>query len=242
MKQTILTFVTRVNPDRISDLKKLLDEMGSDVEGNPYIPYLDLKLLHFSSFVLTYDPGYGAYLVFENNFDGNLDSYLEDLYVHAADGLHRFYSASRLPAASAADKDHLLSYLRAHVIHPNAYHIGNVGRSSFAHDTKCAPRWPGGFLDDVVRNGNIGTASSSEKWPDVCSQSATLAWAANVQPRQTRWNSITATQLAIAAVIALLLSPILIHLTIVWIGMLRWTEIHEPAPPELDVRSMSEDG
>lgn len=73
MKQTILTFITKVNPDRVSDLKTLLDGMGADVEHNPHIPFPDLKLLHFASLVLNDDPSYGACLVFENNFDGSLD-------------------------------------------------------------------------------------------------------------------------------------------------------------------------
>ncbi len=74
MKQTILTFITKVDPDRVSDLKTLLDGMGADVEHNRHIPFLDLKLLHFASLVLHDDPSYGTYLVFENNFDGSLRS------------------------------------------------------------------------------------------------------------------------------------------------------------------------
>jgi len=130
MKQTILTFVAKVNPDRVSDLKALLDGIAADVEGNVLIPFPKLKLLHFASLVLNDDPSYGADLVFEQNFDGPLNPHLEDLYAHASAGLHSIYSCCLdYPAASAADKAAMLSYLRAHVVHPNAYHIGNVGRS-----------------------------------------------------------------------------------------------------------------
>src|SRR2546425_6134423 len=116
MKQTILTFVAKVNPDRVSDLKALLDGIAADVEGNVLIPFPKLKLLHFASLVLNEDPTYGADLVFENNFDGPLDPYLEDLCTQASEGLHKIYSCCRdYPAAGAADKAQLLSYLRAHV-------------------------------------------------------------------------------------------------------------------------------
>jgi len=39
MKQTILTFVAKVDPARIPDLKALLADMAKDVEGNALIPF-----------------------------------------------------------------------------------------------------------------------------------------------------------------------------------------------------------
>src|SRR6267378_7831968 len=162
MKQTILTFVTKVNPDRVSDLKKLLDSMASDLAHNPHIPFADLKHLHFASLVLNDDPSYGADLVFENNFDGSLDAYLEDLFTHAAAGLHSIYGCCRdYLAASVADKAQILSYLRAHVVRPNAYHIGNVGRSvERTHQEDALRDSLEDFLDDVVAQGNVGSPGS----------------------------------------------------------------------------------
>lgn len=240
MKQTILTFVTKADPSRAAELKELLDGMGSQVEQNPYIPYPKLKLLHFSSLVLADDPLYGTYLVFENNFDGELDPYLEDLYAQAADGLHRIYSCcADYPAASAADKAQLLSYLRAHVVHPNAYHIGNIGRSVVRTQQEDTLRdGLEDFLDDVVKEGNIGTpASIRQKVQSFVRSQPALAWATSAEPKQTAMEHfLPRLKIAIAAVIALLLLPVLIPLAIVWIVMLRWTETHEPAPPEFDVK------
>jgi len=131
MAQTILTFIAKVNKDRVSELDKLLESIAKpDVERNTVIPFPALKQLHFASLVLNDAPDYGAYLIFENNFDGPLDSYLEELYAQAAAGLHQIYShCNDYSVASAKEKAALLSYLRAHVVRPNAYHIGNVGRS-----------------------------------------------------------------------------------------------------------------
>lgn len=240
MKQTILTFVTKVNPDRVSDLKTILDEMGADVEHNPHIPFLDLKLLHFSSLVLNDAPVYGAYLVFENNFDAELGPYLEDLYAHAGAGLHRIYSCCRdYPAASATDKVQILSYLRAHVVPPNAYHIGNVGRSVVrTHQEDALRDSVEDFLDDMVKQGNIGTPSSiRQRVQAFVREKPAFGWAANVQPRQTPMEYfIPRLKIAIVAVIALLLLPLLIPLAIIWIVMLRWTETHEPPPAAFDVK------
>jgi hypothetical protein len=240
MKQTILTFLSKVKPDRVAELRDLLDTMAADVEHNSLIPFLSLKLLHFSSLVLTEDSDYGAYLVFENNFDGELDPYLEELYAHCADGLHGIYSCCRdYPAASASDRDRMLSYLRAHVVRPNAYHIGNVGRSVVRTLQEDALRdGVEDFLDGVVKKGNIGTpALIRQQIQNFVRSEPAFAWAGSAQPRQTAMEHfVPRFKIAVAAVIAIVLLPLLIPLAIVWIAMLRWTETHEAAPPELDVK------
>lgn len=132
MTQTVMTFVTRVKPERATDLCALLNKIGCDPENNRYIPFRRLEMLHFASLVLHdshKEYGYGPYLVFENNFDGPLKPYLDRLYRLASPGLHEIYSCCQDYAISRAD-DHqgILNYLMAHVVRPNAYHIGNTGR------------------------------------------------------------------------------------------------------------------
>lgn len=239
MKQTILTFIAKVDGARVPELEALLAGMVPDVEHNALIPFRDLKLLHFASLVLNNDPAYGAYLVFENNFDGLLDPYLEDLYAHAAAGLHRIYSfCPDYPAKSAADKAQILSYLRAHVVRPNAYHIGNVGRSAErTHQEDALRDGLEDFLDGVVAQGDIGSASSiRQKVQAFVKSQPSLAWAANVPQRQTAMEHfLPRLKIFIAAVVAIVLSPLLIPLAIVWVIMLRWTETHEPPPEDFTV-------
>jgi hypothetical protein len=241
MKQTILTFIAKVNPDRVSDLNTLLEGMASDVEHNALIPFPELKLLHFASLVLNDDPSYGTHLVFENNFDGSLDPYLEELYAHAAAGLHSIYSCcSDYRAANPADKETMLSYLRAHAVRPNAYHIGNVGRSvERTHQEDALRDSLEDFLDGVVSRGNIGSPGSiRQRVQAFMSSQPQFEWAAKVQPRQTAMEYfLPRLKIAVAAVVALLLLPLLIPLAIVWLIMLRWTEMHEPPPADLDVNA-----
>src|SRR5579862_5318521 len=134
MTQTVLTFISKVKPDQADRLKKLLDDIGDDPENNAYVPFRALKLLHFASLVLHQSPQtpeYGPYLVFENNFDGELNDYLEDLYLHASSGLHQIYTACLdYTVTSASDRQGIIHYLTSHVVLPNAYHIGNTGRSA----------------------------------------------------------------------------------------------------------------
>jgi hypothetical protein len=245
MKQTLLTFITKVDSDRLAHLREQLEGMAKDVERNAVIPFPKLKLLHFASLVLNDDPNYGANLVFENNFDGDLDPYLEDLYAHASVGLHSIYSCCRdYPAANAADKTQLLSYLRAHVVHPNAYHIGNVGRSvERTHQENFLRDGVEDFLDDVVTQGNIGPPDSIRQRVQTFVRSQpTFAWAAQAQPRQTSSEHFMPRfNLVLAGLIALVLLPLLIPLAIVWVAMLRWAETHEPTPEDLDVNAHVKD-
>jgi hypothetical protein len=239
MKQTILTFLTKVNPERVSELTMHLEVMARDVENNTYIPFNDLKLLHFASLVLNEDPDYGAYFAFENNFDGPLDPYLEDLYAHASEGLHKIYSCCLdYSAANAADKAAMLSYLRARVVRPNAYHIGNVGRRvERTHREDVLRDSVEDFLDGLVRQENSGSpASIRQKVQAFVRSQPDLAWAANVEPRQTAMEHfLPRLKIVIAAIIAVLLLPLLVPLAIIWLIMLRWTETHEPPPADLDV-------
>jgi len=239
MQHTILTFLAKVDPLKISDLRKLLEEMAADVERNTVIPFPRLKLLHFASLVLNDDPSYDACLVFENNFDGLLDPHLEELYAQAADGLHRIYSCCLdYPAATKVDKTQLLSYLRARVLYPNAYHIGNVGRSverTHQEDGLCDRLE--GFLDEVVSKGNIGSIGSiRERVQTFVRNQPLLSWAADVPPRQTPLEYVLPRlKVVIAALIVVALSPVVIPLFLIWLVILRWTEIHEPSPADLDV-------
>jgi len=239
MKQTILTFTARVKPDHVSQLREVLDDMGKDVEKNGLIPFPRLKLLHFSSLVLNVDPNYGAYLVFENNFDGALNPYLEELYAQASPGLHEIFShCDEYPISNSPDKAKLLSYLRDHVVKPNAYHIGNVGRSVVrTHDEADLRDAIEDFLDDVVKQGSIGSAASIRQRVQAFVQSQPgFGWTANVQPRQTAMEHfLPRLKIAIVAIVALLLLPLLIPLAVIWIIILRWSETHEPPPAELDI-------
>jgi hypothetical protein len=212
--------------------------MAKDVEGNTLIPFPKLKLLHFASLVINEDPDFSC-LVFENNFDGPLEPYLEELYAHAAEGLHQIYGfCSDYSVASAADKAQLISYLRAHVVHPNAYHIGNVGRSAErTHNEDALRDGIEDFLDGIVAQRSVGSAGSIRQKVQAFVQSQPVfAWAAKVEPRQTAMEHfIPRFNLVIAGLIALLLSPLLIPLAIVWVIVLRWTETHEAPPADLRI-------
>lgn len=133
MTHTVMTFIAPVNRDKAARLATILDAIHKNAANNGYVPFGKLKSLHFACFALHDVPAqkeYGARLIFENNFDGTLKDYLEDLYREAAQGLHEIYQCcDDYRVANFGNRLEMLDYLKAHVVLPNAYHVGNTGRS-----------------------------------------------------------------------------------------------------------------
>jgi hypothetical protein len=239
MAQIVLTFLTKVQPDKASALRALLGDIANSLL-EPCLPFSSLKRLHFASLVLNEDATYGPYLVFENNFDGPLEAYLEELYRHSSEGLHRIYShCLDYPAGSATNREQILSYLRKHIVQPNAYHIGNVGRSveRVLSEDRLRDNLES-FLDDVVRKGPASQTPGSirQKVQDFVSSKPALAWATQAESRQT-WVERFMPRLKIAnlAVLSLLLLPIIIPFGIIWLLVLLEKEKRDPSPARFNI-------
>ena len=238
MAHTILTFITKVAPGKAAPLESLLAHIGGDVPDDPRLPFASLKLLHFASFVLFEDKEYGPYLVFENNFDGPLDAYLDDLLRHAGGGLHEIYSCCLGYTARGPDERHVLaSYMLAHVVRPGAYHIGNVGRSAqrIRRETVLRDRIEV-FLDGLVAAGaaHEPPASLRRRIQQFVLDDPTLSWAAGVRPRQTLLERLAPwVKIAVVVLCALVLLPVLLPAALLWLAVLRRHEKRDPreVPP-----------
>jgi hypothetical protein len=228
MTQTILTFITKVKPEHVNDLGTLLDQISNNPEANALVPFRSLKRLHFASLVLHPSPTYDACLIFENNFDGVLDDYLPDLYSQAANGLHQIYSCCRDYSTGPSDQQGMMNYLRAHVVRPNAYHIGNTGRDvARILQEKSLRAALEQRSDTLVQNGQ----ATSESAVFVSLQSFVRSdpqwsWVPGVGPRETFAQKLSA-WFKLIAVAVLLLAVLLAGvkfalLRIVWILIVLW--------------------
>lgn len=240
MAQMLLTFLTKVKPDKLDELRGFLDnDIAGNLLENAQLPFPSLTRLHFASLFLDEGTTYGSYLVFENNFDGPLEAYLAELYTQAASGLHRIYSCCLdYTAASATDREVILAYLRKHIVRPNAYHIGNLGRSveRTLKEGGLRDRLES-FLDDFVRAEPSGQQPGliRQKAQDFIRDEPAFAWAAQAEPRQTRMEWFKPRlKLGILGVVAFLLLPILIPLAIIWAVVLRYKEKRDPVPNKFD--------
>jgi len=133
VQHTILTFIASIVPARLAELEALLADIQPDPVTNPVVPFGLLVRLHFASLVVLpadRQHGYGPSLVFENNFDGPLTSYVDELLLKIGPGLHRIFShCVGYPIAETWDPAALRQYLMHHIVWPHAAYVGTPGRS-----------------------------------------------------------------------------------------------------------------
>ena len=254
MTHTVMTFISRVKPAEADDLRALLKPIQDLPETNALVPFGKLKSLHFASFVL-HEPTkeeekkkYGPYLVFENNFDGALDRYLDDLYDQASSGLHQIYRHCQdYPVTNAGDRHGMQAYLNSHVVRPNAYHIGNTGRGAQrilqeqqlrdVLETRA---------DTLVREGL--PASPGELFDTLKKFAATspqFSQLPDVGPRQTflqrflPWVNLVLQGL-LALVLIVLLLPVVIILVLVLFHKEKTDSVKSGAADDVNIRKLVE--
>jgi hypothetical protein len=233
MAQTVLTFITKVAPDRAAQLESLLTQIEHNLPDDPRLPFASLKRLHFASLVIFEDEEYGPYLVFENNFDGPLEAYLDELLQHAASGLHEIYGCCLGYNAKAPDdRNEIAAYMLAHLVRPGAYHIGNFGRSAerIRRETILRERIEV-FLDGLVNAGasHEQPAALRQRIQQFVRSDASLAWTVEVSPRQTLAERIIPwARIAFVGLCALVLLPVLLPVFLIWLILLRRHERSDP--------------
>ena len=252
MKHTVLTFISRVRPEKTDDLRALLKLIGDDPENNALVPFHRLNRLHFASFVL-HEPTeeeekkeYGPYLVFENNFDGTLDQYLEDLCGQAGPGLYQIYGHCQdYSVTNAGDRQGMQSYLKRQVVRPNAYHIGNTGRAAERILRESELRRALEMrADDLARNGKLTSATELfETLQNLVVTDPKYSWVVGVGPRQTflerffSWVNLVLQGL-LAVVLIILLLPLVLILGVVLLHKENTDAVASGAPDDDNVRQL----
>jgi hypothetical protein len=254
--QTILTFIARVDPTKLASLEALLQKIQdfNPTGHHPVLPFADLKRLHFGSMVIFKDPdsNYDPTLVFENNFDGELDAYLDDLLERAAAGLDQIYShCTGYRMTGPQDREEIRTFLLAHLVRPDAYHIGNVGRD--VARIKQEEELIDGierFLDGLARDGLDADSTSSIRSciQEFVESRPRWAWARQAQKRMTfAERLIPWLKLIGVGLLALILLPLLFPFLILYVISLRRREITDrseipsPEPGQIQQLTSRED-
>lgn len=242
MTHTILTFVAPVNPQKVDELRSLLNEIGKDIPGNPHIPFTSFRLLHFASLWLiegTDDGPFGPQFVFESNFDGPLDTYLDELFDRAAVALHRLYGCCvDYLGTNAGDRTQIVSYLRAHVLRPSACYIGTAGRTlERVKQESALIDGLQGCLDDLVKRGEAGSPPGSirEKLQAFVRKRPEWVWALNSPRRLTSAEQFMPwVRIIFGGLIAVVLLLVFFPIVLLAVIELRYKETHDPLTPKED--------
>ena len=231
VKQMIATYILPVDPAKETALEVLLKPIGDDPSGNPCLPFGRLSRLHFASLVLfpKDEGGFGPVLVFENNLDGPLPDYLDELFSYALAGLHQILGHTLgYPGDAPAERATIEEHLRLHLRPPDTFHIGNPGRTTGRIKAEARLRETlEEHLDDLVaRPGgatdadSICTALRSVVTEDPVQWSwiQRLGARLSVRDRVAPWIRLVASGVLVAAV-AIVLFPVTFA-AIVWLRVL----------------------
>jgi hypothetical protein len=241
MRQQIATYILPVEPDQAPDLERLLAVVAAGREPTSLVPFARLPQLHFASLVLFPRDveGYGPVLVFENNLDGPLERYLDDLLDVAQSGLHQILGhTTGYPGSLPADRATILAHLQAHLRPPSAYHIGNPGRTAerIKQEAELRARLETRLDDLSARPDGPGDASAIRVAlrAVVEDDQPTWGWVKRLGPRLTRTDQIVPRiRLYASALIAIGLAIVLLPVTLAAVALLRALELMDAPWTEL---------
>ena len=247
MAQNTFTIVTRINPNDLDALDRLLSGIGHDVEKNEYVRFVEIASLHMAGIVIAAgDPRFPPILIFESNFDGTADEYLAELVTHGRAGLDAIYSKCEgYPAETARTDAAIMAYLRERSLPAAACFVGLPGQTVASIRNAIAVREEiNRFLDAETAKNSIRGLSAFEIRDRIV---AHLERESPVKPeippitfssyrRVAQRNTILAWLLGGA--IGIILSPLLV----IWILAVRYLELREqkmvPQPdPPVDERT-----
>jgi hypothetical protein len=233
MRQTILTFITEIDPLKKAQLEQILQEIRNDLLTNVYIPFPSLSLLHFASFVISDDKSTPPLLVFENNFDGEVSVYIDELMTKAGPGLHRIYQCCSVYKNSVFHPQNLKEFLTANIVRPNAFHIGNVGRAS--KDIKANQLLREklqSYLDDLfnkVKPASITSWQLRQQMQQFVKKEVDPVLSGTLPPHQTFAEKfIPRLRIILFAILALALLPLVLLLGLIIAVILRRKEDTDP--------------
>jgi hypothetical protein len=232
MLQHVVSFVYQVRSERRAALESLLALIALDPSANGVLPLGRVEQLHFAALVLHDHPEFGTRLIFENNFDGDFEPFLNALVEHVPDGLHALYqNCAGYSVASTADRAGIAAYTRARVVLPLAYHVGNLGRSPRRIVAEAELRRVIESITDEVQADSAPELASAAPTAGAAALNSAIrekllklpdfAWAFTPPPQLT-WSERNVPKIAFGAVVlaAVALFPVLVPLGVVGLLLL----------------------
>jgi hypothetical protein len=245
--QSTLTIVTRISPNDLDALDRLLSGIGHDVVKNEYVRFVEIASLHMAGIVIAaQDPRFPPILIFESNFDGTSDEYLHALVDHGRAGIDAIYSKCEgYPAESARTDVTIVAYLRDHSLPAAAFFVGLPGQTVASIRNAIAVREEiNRFLDaETARNSIQGLSAFEIRDRIVAHMEHDSPVKSEIPPATfSSYRRIAQRNSIVACVAGLLIGTILSPLLAVWILAVRYLEVHEqkvapPPDPPVDERT-----
>jgi hypothetical protein len=102
-----LTAITKIKPEKLEQLKAVLTRLSDPARVSPIAR---ISTIHFARWVLIDND---TRLLFTSNFDGTLDSYIDEFIEKASDGLDAVWSnCEGFPEGGSKNKEAFKKYVR----------------------------------------------------------------------------------------------------------------------------------
>src|SRR5258708_13902518 len=132
MTQNALTVILNVLTNQKQPLKDLLQTIGNDIKGNPYIRYSDIKSIHFSRFVMIEA---GKRLLFTTTYDGPFEDHIAEILSIAPQAVSAIFSKCEGCPGSIADatvdafRRAFTEYIRQHLLPARPFYIAYLAQT-----------------------------------------------------------------------------------------------------------------
>src|SRR5215472_8148254 len=126
MKQRGLTILSPIDKTQVSGLDALLRAVGNDINNQTLISFSNLTQLHFASWVIFPDGRPGPQLIFESNFDGLAEDFLQQLVNQARPAVDKIY-AHCTDYGVGMNNQAVVQYLMAHAVYTDTFYVSCGG-------------------------------------------------------------------------------------------------------------------
>ena len=158
------TAVTEILSGEVETLTQLLTRIGINPSCNDYISLSNVRCLHFASWtILADDPNFQPLLAFEANYDGTLDSFLDELILHGRSALDQIYALCKCsPPSGTADQAAFKRYLSKKDLTPASFFVGLPDQTVASIKNAVDVRKAASSLLDTARSKGIVQGLSAE--------------------------------------------------------------------------------
>src|SRR5271167_1986964 len=165
MNQAGLTVMTEIDPGRAGALRGVL------LTAQSRDPFRPAQLLHYAAFVIIPEiDGIPSRLVFETNYDGDLDAHLDELIAMAGADLDNIYQhCKNYPAASAVTKSQdFKNYLIDNSVPSTAFYVALPGRSRVDIDNAIEVyKTASVYLESLCNKPGTSKLSFDDVWDEL---------------------------------------------------------------------------
>jgi hypothetical protein len=136
--QNAFNLITKITDEKELALRKILNTVQQDVELNTYFPFSKLPSIHFARFVILDKqdtpghPKFPAYLVLSTNYDGDLDSHLNEIVnvTKTNNGFDTIFSCcEKFPKGNKITDQERITFLKTDSHYHPYFYRGTWGRT-----------------------------------------------------------------------------------------------------------------